>query len=128
MLMAIQAIIAILIIHFIETSILNPKIVGDMLHFHPVMVLAVLAIGEHFFGVWGLLLGVPVAVYIIRFVILNEGIPGIIEPFPYDNEEPPGAETQPVVASTAPSTNAVAGGGTVILGSPGHADQAGTAE
>ncbi len=80
--LALQAIGAILIIHFIETSVLNPKILGEMLHLHPVMVLAVLAIGEHFFGVWGLLLGVPVMVFVIRCVILNEEIPGLIEQDP----------------------------------------------
>jgi predicted PurR-regulated permease PerM len=71
-LLAIYAIIGILAVHFIETSILNPKILGDMLHLHPVMVLGILAMGEYFFQVWGLLLGVPVAVYIIRYVILAE--------------------------------------------------------
>lgn len=69
------AVVGILVVHFIETSILNPKIVGTFLHLHPVLVLAILAIGEHFFGVWGLLLGVPVMVYVIRFVILDEGLP-----------------------------------------------------
>jgi hypothetical protein len=86
--MALEVIGAILVIHFIETSILNPKILGDMLHLHPVMVLAVLAIGEHFFGVWGLLLGVPVAVYIVRCVILDEEIPGLTEPPPLPRAEP----------------------------------------
>ncbi|MCZ6793280.1 MAG: AI-2E family transporter, partial [Planctomycetota bacterium] len=79
---ALEITAAILLIHFIETTVLNPKILGDMLHLHPVMVLAVLAIAGHYFGAWGLLLGVPVAVYIIRFVILDEGIPGLIEPTP----------------------------------------------
>jgi predicted PurR-regulated permease PerM len=79
-LLGLEAIGLILIIHFIETGIFNPRILGSMLHLHPVLVLAILAIGEHFFGVWGLLLGVPVAVYIIRFLILDEGIPGVIEP------------------------------------------------
>jgi predicted PurR-regulated permease PerM len=50
-----------------------------MLHLHPVLVLTILAVCEHFFGVWGLLLGVPVVVYVIRFVILQEGIPGFID-------------------------------------------------
>ncbi|MBN1442963.1 MAG: AI-2E family transporter [Planctomycetes bacterium] len=77
--LAIYGSVAVLVIHFIETSILNPKILGDMLHLHPVLVLAVLAVGQHFFGMWGLVLGVPVAVYIIRFVILDEGIPGFID-------------------------------------------------
>ena len=78
--LAFMAVLGILVIHLIEAWILNPKILGDMLHLHPVMVLAILAVGEHFFGVWGLLLGVPVIVYILRFVILDEGIPGIIDP------------------------------------------------
>lgn len=78
--LSLKIIVAILVIHFIETSVLNPKILGEMLHLHPVMVLAVLAIGEHFFGVWGLLMAVPVTVYIIRCVILDAGIPGLIEP------------------------------------------------
>jgi len=78
--LAFLAVVGILLIHLVEAWILNPKILGDMLHLHPVLVLAILAIGEHFFGVWGLLLGVPVIVYILRFVILDEGIPGIIEP------------------------------------------------
>jgi predicted PurR-regulated permease PerM len=82
--LALKAIAAILVIHFVETSVLNPKILGDMLHLHPVVVLAVLAIGEHFFGIWGLLLAVPVTVYIIRCVILNEEIPGLIEQAPFD--------------------------------------------
>lgn len=77
--LALWSIAAILFIHFLETSIFNPRIVGNMLHLHPVLVLAILAICEHFFGVWGLLLGVPVFVYIIRFVILQEGIPGFLE-------------------------------------------------
>lgn len=80
LLLALSSIGAILLIHFIETSLLNPKILGDMLHLHPVLVLTILAISEHFFGVWGLLLGIPVIVYIIRFIILDEGIPGFIEP------------------------------------------------
>lgn len=77
--LALSSIAAILLIHFLETSVLNPRILGNMLHLHPVLVLTILAVCEHFFGVWGLLLGVPVVVYVIRFVILQEGIPGFIE-------------------------------------------------
>jgi predicted PurR-regulated permease PerM len=46
------------------------------------MVIAILLVAEHFFGMWGLILGVPVAIYIIRVVILNSPIPGIYEPAP----------------------------------------------
>ena len=70
--LALEMVGCILIIHFIETTLLNPKIMGDMLKVHPLLVLVILLVGEHFFGVWGLLLGVPVSVYIFRFVILRE--------------------------------------------------------
>jgi len=101
--LALQAVAAILVIHFIETSVLNPKILGDMLHLHPVVVLAVLAVGEHFFGVWGLLLAVPVTVFIIRGVILHEGIPGLIEDDPITALEKEVEEPPPLPARAAPS-------------------------
>ena len=41
------------------------------------LVLVILVVSEHFFGIWGLILGVPVAVYVFRVVILDIGIPGI---------------------------------------------------
>jgi len=69
---SLQIIGCVLLIHFIESTLLNPKIMGDMLKLHPLLVLVILLVGEHFFGVWGLLLGVPVSVYIFRFVILKE--------------------------------------------------------
>jgi predicted PurR-regulated permease PerM len=78
--LALQVVVAITVIHLVEALVLNPRIVGNLLHLHPVMVLAILAAGSHFFGVWGLLLGVPVTVYVARVVILNVGIPGIAEP------------------------------------------------
>lgn len=79
-LLAMQIIAGVLLIHLIETSFLSPRIVGKVLHLHPVTVLVILVIGEHFFGIWGLLLGVPVAVYFFRVVLLQEAIPGIYQP------------------------------------------------
>lgn len=63
----------ILIIHAIEAYMLNPLIYGRHLRLHPVAVLLILVIAEHLFGVWGLLLGVPVAAFILKYVI--EGKP-----------------------------------------------------
>jgi predicted PurR-regulated permease PerM len=60
--------------------VLSPRIVGRILHLHPVLVLAVLVVGEHLFGIWGLLLGVPIAVFAIHAGVLAEAIPGIYEP------------------------------------------------
>jgi len=78
--MALYALIGIGVIHGMEAMVLSPRIVGKFLHLHPVLVLAVLVIGEHLFGVWGLLLGVPIAVYAIHVGIMAEPIPGIDAP------------------------------------------------
>ena len=63
------AIIAILIIHFIETYILNPKIFGHHLHLNPVIVLIILTIGGELFHIWGLVLGLPICTYIFSYAI-----------------------------------------------------------
>ena len=75
-----QVIIAIAIVHLTESMILSPRIIGKIGHLHPVLVIAILLVAEHFFGMWGLVLGVPVAIYIIRVVILRSPIPGIYQP------------------------------------------------
>jgi predicted PurR-regulated permease PerM len=80
LMLALYALLGIGVIHAIESMVLSPRIVGKILHLHPVLVLAILVIGEHLFGIWGLLLGVPVAVFAIHAGILAEGIPGIYEP------------------------------------------------
>jgi len=49
----------ILLIHQLEANLLNPKIIGVAARLHPVLVVFVLIVGEHFFGLWGALLGVP---------------------------------------------------------------------
>jgi predicted PurR-regulated permease PerM len=62
----------ILLIHFIEAYILNPRIFGHHLHMNPVLVLIVLTIAGKLFGVWGLVLGLPVVNYVFRYAIRRE--------------------------------------------------------
>lgn len=78
--MVVQVIIVIAMIHLLEGMVLSPRIIGKIGHLHPVLVIAILLIAEHFFGMWGLILGVPVAIYLIRVIILRTPIPGIYEP------------------------------------------------
>lgn len=47
-------------IHQLEANLLNPKIMGDAAKIHPLLVIFSLLVGEHFFGVVGALLAVPV--------------------------------------------------------------------
>lgn len=47
-------------IHLLEANVLNPKIIGDSAHMHPVIVIFALLAGEHVFGLVGALLAIPV--------------------------------------------------------------------
>ena len=56
----------VLVVHAVEAYVVNPRITGSLVHLNAVFVLTILVVGEHFFGLWGLLLGVPVAVTLLR--------------------------------------------------------------
>lgn len=58
----------IIAIHTLEAYVLNPIIYGRHLRLNPVLVLIILYVGHRAFGVWGMLLGVPVAHYIMHDV------------------------------------------------------------
>lgn len=62
------------IIHAIEAYMLNPIIYGRHLRLHPVATLVILLVAEHLFGVWGLLLGVPLAAFVLKYVIEGESV------------------------------------------------------
>ena len=49
----------ILIIHFIEGNILNPKIMGKSAEIHPVLVILALMAGQNAYGIFGALIAVP---------------------------------------------------------------------
>jgi predicted PurR-regulated permease PerM len=69
------AAVLIWIIHLIEAYILNPKIYGHALRVNPVLVLIILTLGGKLFGVWGLVLGLPVCTYIFGRAIWTDGEP-----------------------------------------------------
>ncbi len=66
------AIALITIVHIVEAYILNPRIYGHHLRMNPVVVLIILTIGGKLFGVWGLVLGVPICNYIFGYAIRDE--------------------------------------------------------
>ncbi len=59
-------------IHTLEAYVLNPLIYGQHFNLNPVLVLIVLFIAYHAFGIWGMLLGVPVTQYLLNDVF---GVP-----------------------------------------------------
>ncbi|MBD7910355.1 AI-2E family transporter, partial [Clostridium cibarium] len=56
--------IALLILQQIEGNILSPKITGDSINIHPLMIIILLIIGENFGGFIGMLVAVPIGVII----------------------------------------------------------------
>lgn len=71
---ALWAIVMIIIVHTIETYILNPRIVAAMFKISPLITLMILYVGHKLFGLWGMVLGVPVSVFIFRYVILGNDL------------------------------------------------------
>ncbi|MEK8023309.1 MAG: AI-2E family transporter [Candidatus Hydrogenedentota bacterium] len=67
-------VVMVLAVHAIETYMLNPIIYGHHLKMHPVGVLVILLTGEHLFGLWGMILGVPVSAFVLKYVLQGEQI------------------------------------------------------
>jgi predicted PurR-regulated permease PerM len=75
--LAAKAAAAVLLVMCMESFVLSPRIMGRLMELHPALVIAILPLAQYFFGVWGLLLATPVAVYVIHVLILRRGLPGI---------------------------------------------------
>ena len=67
--MVLWLIVMVLVVHAIEAYALNPIIYGRHMKMHPVAIITILLVGEHVVGIWGLLLGVPVAAFVWTYVI-----------------------------------------------------------
>jgi len=66
--------IMIFIIHTIESYVLNPKFMSDTTHLPIFFTFATLIVSEHFMGTWGLILGIPIFIFVLDLigVDLNE--------------------------------------------------------
>lgn len=60
------ALLLIIGIHMLETYVFNPYIVSSVMRINPVMTLIILYVAHSIMGMWGMLLGVPIAVYLYR--------------------------------------------------------------
>ena len=63
------AIWSLIVLHAAEAYLLYPYIYGKHLKLNPVLTVIILYVAYHAFGLWGMLLGVPVARYFINDVI-----------------------------------------------------------
>ena len=72
LLLVFKLMILIAIVHAFEAYLLNPKITGNVLHVHPILVLILLLVGERFFGIWGMVVGVPIGYYVISVLTMKD--------------------------------------------------------
>jgi len=56
----------------LENLVFSPRILGKMLEMHPVLIIAVIPLAQYFFGIWGLILALPVTVFVIQEIILRD--------------------------------------------------------
>jgi predicted PurR-regulated permease PerM len=66
--LSLAILVVIIIVHAVEAYGLNPLIYGRHFKINPVLVLMILFVGHHLFGIWGMLLGVPVTQYFLHHV------------------------------------------------------------
>ncbi len=71
------AVALIWIVHIIEAYVLNPRIYGDKLKINPVLVLIILTVAGKLFGVWGLLLSLPIYTYVFGHAIKDKESEGV---------------------------------------------------
>jgi len=79
-LLGIQVAVAYLIIQQIENLLLAPKVMGDSLGLHPLVVIFSILVGGFLWGIWGMILALPVVgvinvLWIFTIARLTEGPP-----------------------------------------------------
>ena len=62
-------ILLITVVHAVESYILNPRILGSHMKLNPVVVMILMTVSGKLFGVWGLVLCLPVTTYIFQDAI-----------------------------------------------------------
>jgi predicted PurR-regulated permease PerM len=66
---ALLAVIVLVVVQQIDSTVISPRVVGDSVGLHPVFVMLSIIIGGAYFGLWGMLLAVPMAAIIKMFLI-----------------------------------------------------------
>lgn len=64
----IYVLIMVAIIHLVESYILNPKLMSEKTKLPIFFTFVILIVSEHFMGIWGLLLGIPLFMFLIEIL------------------------------------------------------------
>lgn len=80
----IYVLIMIAVVHALETYFLNPKFMSNKTHLPIFYTFLILLVSEHFLGVWGLILGVPIFMFLLDILDVPTGLH---PPIPKPNSE-----------------------------------------
>lgn len=64
-------IVMVAMLHSLESYVLNPKFMSDKTELPVFFVFLILIVSEHFMGTWGLLLGIPLVMFILDLLKVN---------------------------------------------------------
>lgn len=106
LLLAGAAIVMVIIVHAVENYFLNPRIFFHVFKISPILVILILFVGYNLFGLWGVLLGVPVSVFIYRHLMLHDPVePDDLRPLTPEEEAERDACAVPPPLDPAPATD-----------------------
>ncbi|MBY9080144.1 AI-2E family transporter [Paenibacillus sp. HN-1] len=73
LMMVVYVLIMIAVLHFIEGYFLNPKLMSSKMNLPMFYTFIVLLFSEHYLGVWGLILGIPIFVFVLDILDIKRG-------------------------------------------------------
>ncbi|WP_313180286.1 AI-2E family transporter [Lacrimispora sp.] len=69
----VEVIVMIVILHSLETYVLNPKLMSAKTKIPVFLVFIILMVSEHYIGVWGLLFGIPLFMFFLDIMDIKVG-------------------------------------------------------
>lgn len=69
----VYVLVMIAVVHAVETYFLNPKFMSNKTHLPIFYTFLILLVSEHFLGVWGLIVGVPIFMFLLDIVEVPVG-------------------------------------------------------
>lgn len=70
-LMVVYVLVMIFVLHFIEGYFLNPKLMSSKTNLPVFYTFTILIFSEHYIGVWGLIIGIPIFVFLLDILDVN---------------------------------------------------------
>ena len=67
----VDVIVIVVVLHSLESYVLNPKFMSDKTDLPVFLVFIILIVSEHFMGIWGLLIGIPLFIFTLDLLKID---------------------------------------------------------